>query len=709
MHRRRARNRLNFYRNVITTHTFNLPEAGEMMKRIALSAITVFFFLCGYPILATSAECLNFSKEIFKDTRYTEEKYYKAERVLLSATKKLMDARKAPAINTVITAEEIRNMGARNLFDILNRLPGVTTSWNQIKGLINMRGVQTDHSEKILLLIDGISINDSCTGSPAFLFGEDMMVENIKRIEIVRGPGSALFGANAFIGVINIITKTPDDYEKNEIYISHGSFDTNSHTFFLSHKKSDLKISGHFNYYDTEGERPYIASDRIGNSGHALTFDEKYDYGIKLVFKDLSVNSRIIDKNRGDFLGALGALDDNSNYDFFINISDVSFTKNLTDDLGLGFDISNSYIDYEAFNTMLPKGYTGGDDKGMIGVPIYKNNTINAQITANYRIGDHFLTSGIVFENDRQYHVRHITNFDNTLLEPRDATDTLSYNKNITRNMGAVFLQEIWEISAYDTLTLGIRYDHYDDFGGSTNPRAGYVHEFKNEMIVKLLYGQAFRAPSYNELYTVNNPGVAGNENLDPETIETFEAAVEIPFLKYFNLNVSYFYNTIDDLIRIDATSPKDPPPFDNVSDESTIQGVETELTFELGKNSYGFINASYQDSQDMDGNKLPYVAEWMANAGYNHEFFRILNANINVSWIGERSRSSVETRDAPGPSTLVDITLIARNFYQSLEIRGSVYNIFDKNFIAPTNRSELNYDYPLHKRMVLVEMLYKF
>lgn len=152
-----------------------------------------------------------------------------------------------------------------------------------------------------------------------------------------------------------------------------------------------------------------------------------------------------------------------------------------------------------------------------------------------------------------------------------------------------------------------------------------------------------------------------------------------------------------------------DPPPFDNVSDESTIQGVETELRLELGKNSYGFINASYQDSEDMDGNKLPYVAEWMANAGYNHELFRILNANINVSWIGERSRSSVETREEPGASTLVDITLIVRNFYKSLEIKGSVHNIFDEKFIAPTNRSELQYDYPLHKCMAVVEMLFRF
>lgn len=530
--------------NVITTHTFKLQEAGEMMKRIALSAVTALVFLCGYPVLEIWAQSPNLLKEMFKDTRYTEERYYKTERVLLSATKNLMKARKAPAINTVITSEEIRNMGARNLFDVLNRIPGVSTSWNQIKGLINMRGVQTDHSEKILMLIDGISINDSYAGSSAFLFGEDMMIENIKRIEIVRGPGSALFGANAFIGVINIITKPPDDYEKDEIYLSHGSFDTNSHTFFIAHKKNDLKISGHFNYYDTEGERPYIESDRIGNSGHALTFDEKYDYGMKLVFKDFSFNSRIIDKNRGDFFGALGALDDGSNYDFFMNISDLSFIKKITDEFDLTFNLSNSYTDYKAFNIILPQGYTGGDDKGMIGVPIYKNNTVNAQITANYRIGDHFLTSGAVFENDRQYDVRHITNFDNTLLEPRDATDTLNYKRNITRNMGAVFLQEIWEISAYDTLTLGIRYDHYDDFGGATNPRAGYVHEFKNEAVVKLLYGQAFRAPSYNELYTENNPGVSGNENLDPETIETFEAAVEIPFLEFFNLNISYCLQT---------------------------------------------------------------------------------------------------------------------------------------------------------------------
>ena len=264
----------------------------------------------------------------------------------------------------------------------------------------------------------------------------------------------------------------------------------------------------------------------------------------------------------------------------------------------------------------------------------------------------------------------------------------------------------MWEITAYDSLTLGVRYDHYSDFGGTTNPRAGYVHEFKNEMIFKLLYGQAFRAPNNNELYS--KIGALGNPDIDPETIKTFETSLEVPFLKYYTMTVNYFHNQIDDIIRLDTSVPS-PYPFINVKGESVIDGVETELTCNFGKNRYGYLNISYQNSEDDTGQDLPYVASWMGNVGYNHEFFGMLNTNVNLYWTGERTRANGDTRDKAPSATLVDLTLILKNIYKTLEIRGSFFNLFDEDYVDPSTITTVTYDLPQHGRMFLAEIRYSF
>jgi iron complex outermembrane receptor protein len=227
-------------------------------------------------------------------------------------------------------------------------------------------------------------------------------------------------------------------------------------------------------------------------------------------------------------------------------------------------------------------------------------------------------------------------------------------------------------------------------------------------MIVKLLYGRAFRVPNNNELYSINNPAVVGNPDLKPETIQTVETSFEIPFLRYFNFNISYFYNVIDDIIRLDTSQPS-PYPFVNVSGKATIHGMETELKFNFGKNRYGYLNASYQHSEDDKGRDLPYVANWMGNLGYNHEFFGKLNTNINVYWIGERTRDYGDTRDKAPAATLVDITLILKHFNKSFEIKGSVFNVFDADFVAPSTITTVTDDLPLHGRMFLAELRYTF
>ena len=114
---------------------------------------------------------------------------------LIAATKRVTSLRKAPAIASVITSDEIKKMGARTLIDILRTIPSIGISMDEFgRYMIEVRGVRTITSEKLLLMIDGHKLNEAWTGSAIANIYNDLPVENIKQIEIIKGPGSALYG-----------------------------------------------------------------------------------------------------------------------------------------------------------------------------------------------------------------------------------------------------------------------------------------------------------------------------------------------------------------------------------------------------------------------------------------------------------------------------------------------------------------------------------
>ncbi|MCP4130828.1 MAG: TonB-dependent receptor [bacterium] len=648
--------------------------------------------------------------DVFGDEK-TEEQYFRADKVLLSATKNLMNARRAPAITTVITADEMRGMGARNLMDVLSNVPGfgIYQKPNTPQGrFVEVRGILTAFSEKVLLLIDNHPMNNGYDGSWALHAFNDLMVENIKRVEIIRGPGSALFGANAFVGIINVITKMPEDIE-NQLSATGGSFDTWKYDASLSYKGEKFQISGHAEYYDTDGPASFIEHDALGNSGDTLEWSKKYDFGLRMAYGDFSFTGRVIDKEYGPFIGNMFALNDETVWKVKQFFGDIFYTKSLTEDLDIMVKLYGDYYDFNAFLEVMPDGFTGGNDNGMIGNPMIKTKSFGGEITANYVLGDHLMTGGTSYGNLKLFDVEAYDNYSNqTYTEVVRAPDFVKNNTD--RNIWAVYLQNMWEISAYDSLTLGVRHDNYSDFGGTTNPRIGYVHEFKNNMIIKFLYGSAFRAPSFTELYTVNNVVVAGNPDLDPEKIQTYEVGLEIPFLKHYTLSLNYFHNDIEDLIGIGPSpGPGQPRPFINTDGKTQVDGAEAQLELYFAKDKYGYLNCSYQDAKDKNDKALPFVPDWKANAGMNYALSKYFNANVNVSWIGKMPRRETDLRDDVDSYTLVDLTLIAKEFYKGLEIRGSVYNLFDEDSRDPSPNVKVTNDLPCNARMFLVEARYNF
>ncbi len=248
---------------------------------------------------------LSVSKNSFAQDKETglEEIFaiFSEEEIVVSALKRPRTVLKSPAIMSVITAKQIKQMGFRTLSDALKTVPGFDIHMdNNGEMEFIARGVLDFDSNKVKVLIDGHSINEPGSGGASFNFF-DLVVENIKRIEIIRGPGSALYGQNAFFAVINVITKDTEDIDGFQWTASGGRFDTQNYNLLFGKEYGDLEISGFFDYFDTEGFSKKIEQDVIqppdsGSMapGRSQNEKEKTDLNLKLSYMNLEIMGKYL-------------------------------------------------------------------------------------------------------------------------------------------------------------------------------------------------------------------------------------------------------------------------------------------------------------------------------------------------------------------------------------------------------------------------------
>ena len=270
-----------------------------------------------------------------------------------------------------------------------------------------------------------------------------------------------------------------------------------------------------------------------------------------------------------------------------------------------------------------------------------------------------------------------------------------------------MYLQDEWNITKDIDLTVGVRYDNFKRFGGTTNPRVGLIWRFIEDAHLKLLFATAFRAPTFQEMFLTNNPLRLGNPKLDPEKINTFEVGLGYKFTEHIRGNINYFYNRIRD--RIVLVEKPGADQFDN-GGGARAQGVEAELKADFGNDNYAYANYTFQDAEETrDRNRLPDAPIHKANLGVNVGFWKYVNANIHTFISGPRTRENGDTRRDLPSYALVNLTLIGRKFIDNFEIRGSVFNLFDKSYEDPSQVDTVTTDYPQPGISFNVELRYQF
>jgi outer membrane receptor for ferrienterochelin and colicin len=619
------------------------------------------------------------------------------EQDLVTATKRPVSLRKAPAIATIITADEIRNMGARNLLDILKTVPGFGASMNEIGlAMVEVRGIRSFLSEKILVMIDGHSLNRNITGSAFFNYADLLPVENIKQVEVVRGPGSALYGNSAFVATINIITRNAEEINGLEVKGGGGSFDTWKGNLVGGKAFGDkLTVSGSLDHTQTDGPRLTVPIDSLSGApfsrapGVPDQGSRQTDAFLKIGYGDLSLRGGYTATHKNSFIGFAYALTNDNYTDHESYWSELAYAHTITEGLAVNGKLRFDHYSQDPNVKIYPDGFSPAPGvvwpDGMIGKPFVKDRNLGGELQLDWdAFKENHAILGVSFDATKQYDVKQQANFDPVTGAPLPSVqDVANWNKDLNRQIWALYLQDEWQLLENVNLTAGVRYDHYSDFGETVNPRVGLVWSFLENAELKFLYGQAFRAPNFQELYNINNPALLGNPNLKPEKIETYEAGVGYRLNRFLAANVNYFYSIINDQIDVN-TAVLPVPTYANIG-KSVTQGVELGFNGAVGADLSWKASYSYQDPRDdLTDRRLPYVPSQRATGSVNYALTRFANLHTDVLWTGPRPRAQGDTRPEMPDYTVVDLAVTLKNFYKTLELQAAVHNLFDQRFSDP-------------------------
>ncbi|MBM4053137.1 MAG: TonB-dependent receptor [Planctomycetes bacterium] len=649
---------------------------------------------------------------------------------------------KAPSIVTVITGEEIKHMGYRTFAEVLRTVPGFEVLKMSDFGDVipAVRGLKA--SNRVRLMIDGHFVNNPLRGD-AFGNFDDFPVQNIKKIEIIRGPGSAIYGENAFLSAINIITKTGSEIKGVRVNSGFGSYDTVEGNIVFGEVMGDFEISGMINYRDTNGYDGTIESDNqsiIDSSLSPFGFDaasqapgevedwrREYDLDLKTMYKDLYFHGWYSNKNRGPFVGPQYALTDETNLESNYVFGEFGYEKKFEDRLAVKPRVYYDQFDNDSYVEALPDGTTFPSDsngdgsydffytypEGFIGNGKQTQRIAGAEIPFDCTLFDgNLLTVGFEYRFISQTNVQYYANYDPETYEPlgsvEDFSDSYPYIKDAIRRIWSVYLQDSWDITDTLNITLGARFDEYSDFGDAFSPRSGLTWQFMENTYVKFLYGEAFRAPSFVEMFTINQPAITGNEDLDAEEIRTFEVELGHKFNNHLKGSLTFFDNDIEDLIVLETLeSAQESSRYENFGD-AHIQGIEAEIKIDILNGNYIFMNYTFQDPQDDDGSNLPFVAKHKGNFGVNTNPWKYTNINLSTFFSGKRYREADDARDDMPSYALLNLSVIAKEFFNTMEVQGTIFNLLDKDYDDPGPVS-IQDDLPRPGRTFFLGMSYQF
>ncbi|RXJ83011.1 TonB-dependent receptor plug domain-containing protein [Arcobacter cloacae] len=554
-----------------------------------------------------------------------------------SATKTTQSIKDVTSNVDVITAQEIEERKFTTVVEALNTLPGISFVSNGGMGNTSSVFLRGMESKRILVLIDGVKYQDpSNTSGAAF---SHLMISDIERIEVIKGPQSGIWGADASAGVINIITKEA----KNGVHVNFnselGSFQT---------KKYGMSVSNKTDKYSVK-----LSADRILTDGFSSQspFGDRVDDYEKDGYRNTTVNLK------GSY-----------------NITDE-------DSINLSYHHINSFVEYDDWNA--PNTNLHSDNESNLYSLGYNKNYKNHNIKLKYDLSEFEKKE---LEATNSWQVRDY----NGKVKLLDLTDNISYfdkdnfligfshektevdyikgnnvtNKDDNTNK-AIYITNTNYLGDF-AITESLRRDDYSNFGSKYTGKIGAKYNVNEDLSFNANYGTAYNAPN---IINILNPWGVSNPDLEPEKIKGFDISST-----YKDFTLTYFKNKIDNLMNWQSSK------YVNIDGTSTIAGYEAKYSKLIIEDLLLNLNYTYLSAKDSQERELARRPKNQVGFGVDYYGINNLHFNVNGQYIGERYDGANKTGRETGNYTLWN-SVINYEINKTFSTYLKVDNIFNKYY----------------------------
>ncbi|MBI4930982.1 MAG: TonB-dependent receptor plug domain-containing protein [Bacteroidetes bacterium] len=618
--------------------------------------------------------------------------------LILAASKRPLTARESPGIVTLITQEEIRNSGARDLIDILRLVPGIDFGVD-VEGVVGIgtRGLWA-HEGKMLVLVDGQEMNELLFATNQF--GNHFAIEQIKKIEVIRGPGSAIYGGFAEYGVINIITKTASDFSGVVLAGTYGQMESamGRRNFNLSagKQKKDFQFSlGAFfgnanrsdqNFSDFDSSSYNMAGNSNLNSTNINVGMSFKGFSARWIMDLYQTTTRdSYDKNEP----VAYPLNFKSHFTEIKYAAILGKKKNLTLTPKINIKSQTPWQTLSDFDTII-QDYSKATQR-------YSGN-----ITASYN-----LTRKINFVAGAEV-------YKDRAVDQVDSSFFSNGKKEVSYFNQACFLQALAK-TRFVNFILGARYDIHSEYGSAFVPRVGFTKKFK-KFHFKALYSNAFRAPS------IENINLKDSTGMKPELTQVMELEAGYQITRKSLLTANFFDIITKDPIVYYYDDSLKTDNYRNFGGAGS-RGVEVEYRMrdKWGYFIFNYSNYTVAGKEKIADYKIPGNESMLlafpthkANLNASIKAGKYFSISPTLSYIGERyGYTGVDTAGysvaEKFPSLLLaNLFVNTANYVKGLTIGIGCYDILDSKytFIQPYN----GYHAPLPgpSREIIVKIIYE-
>ncbi|TQV84379.1 TonB-dependent receptor plug domain-containing protein [Aliikangiella coralliicola] len=612
----------------------------------------------------------------------------------------------APSIIAVITESQIKAMGARTLSDVLKMAPGIQLL-NRRNGrdMVWIRGIPSGRNTKIMLLIDGVPQREVIFGgwSP----DEQVQINNIARIEVIRGPGSALYGGDAYSGLISIYTKEKVP-QKTNVTVGVSSFDGQQAKISTGHEFEQAKFLFSARAMDQEGYQQQ--RDRRGNLSTHDNNVEATSFTAKLLNENWQI-AYIYDDYTTEY-----PLYSSPQYKSQQYRTNSFYLKN-------NHEWRQVYLENQLYRYQVKRFFDRtirNADESLNFASFSQLDTqltgIRSQLTYAFN-QQHQGVFGAVYER------RAVDEYHETITV-RNSLSTLELQSIILRqgdrtpeadNYALYAQTESLFLDNALALTLGARIDHFEEFDNETSPRVALTYQQNDQWSAKLIWGEAFRPPTFLQQYEIRSDGNSpGNPSVTPELIETWETEFVYHFDLKNNLSIRYFESHLNNFIQTIGGAA-----YENIDKTMQVPGFELEFNGKVKKHWENFHELGLSFNFTRVNTTEASVAKNNANlilfAQDNNK-----SLYLGINYLDKRNASDLYHTRVTIPEVraqnnkqsywILDANIQFKNlWHSSFQLELGIKNVLDKQHYNPTYAPDSYYDVRKEPRSISLNLSYQF